>query len=121
MSTTNKYFNLVTVAGNNATNIQDGDTRVLSITAGNTNAAARYLKFYNTVNIPNPATDTPVLTFIIPGGSAGAGTNIPVPSGGDQLGFEFSLGLSIAVVAGISGNDNTSVLATDVVVNIVYR
>lgn len=79
----------------------------------NTNASARYLKFYNSTN-PVPGTDTPVLRFLIPGNSSGFTINF-------GPGVEFTTGISYAIVTGVSDGDVAEVAANEIVVNLGYK
>lgn len=108
---------LVSAATTNATSVQGSATTVGWITASNVNAAARYLKIYNKATAPTVGTDTPVQTFIIPGNTAGAGTNIPLPPQGMALGTGFAFALTTeATDAG-----TTAVAANEIVVNYGYK
>lgn len=110
-------YKLISGASTNATNVKNAAGKVLMITASNTNAAARWLKLYNKASAPTVGTDTPVHTFIIPGNTAGTGTNIPVPS----VGLDFATGISFAITTGVADSDTGSVAANDIVVNLAYK
>jgi hypothetical protein len=107
---------LVSAASTNATNIKNAAGKLLMLTASNVNAAARYLKVYNTSGAPTVGTDVPVGTFIIPGNTAGAGTNIPIPATGINL----STGISIALTTEATDAGTTGVAANEIVVNYAY-
>jgi hypothetical protein len=109
-------YTLVAAATNNATSLKAAAGQVGFITAYNLNAAARYLKFYNKASAPSPGSDTPVHVVMIPGNTGGAGAVVPVP-----IGMEFTTGIAFAVVAGISATDNTSVAASEIIINIGYK
>lgn len=101
-------------ANNNATNLKNTPGVVGYITASNTNANPRFVKFYNTNAAPTPASDVPVYVALIPGGIEGRGTNIPLP----DKGIAFSVGISYAIVANEADNDNTSVALGEIHLNI---
>ncbi len=82
----------------------------------NVNAAVRYLKLYNKASAPTVGTDTPVLTFAIPGNTAGAGTNIPVPT----VGINFSTGIAFALTTEATDAGSTGVALSEIVVNLAY-
>lgn len=109
-------YKLVSAATTNATSVKASAGTVYLITASNVNAAARYLKLYNKASAPTVGTDTPVFTFIIPGNTAGAGTNIPLPA----MGVNFSTGIAFALTTGIADADTGAVAASDIAVNLAY-
>lgn len=105
-------YHLRSAASNNATSLKASAGRVGWITASNTNATERWLKFYDKASAPTPGSDTVKQAFLIPGGSSG--TNIPLP----MMGMAFALGIAFAIVTGESNTDNTSVAAGEIHVNI---
>lgn len=109
-------YKLVSAASTNATSVKGSAGQVYMITASNVNAAARYLKLYNKASAPTVGTDVPVHTFIIPGNTAGAGTNIPVPA----VGLNFSTGIAFALTTEATDAGTTAVAASEIVVNLGY-
>lgn len=108
---------LISAATTNATNVKASAAKIGYITASNVNAAARYLKIYNKATSPTVGTDTPVHTFLIPGNTAGAGTNIPLPS----QGIELTNGFSFALTTGAAVSDTGAVAASELIVNYGYK
>ena len=106
------YVLNASAATNNATSVKTSAGRVYAIIATNNGAAARYLKFYNKASAPTPASDTPVATYMLPAG--GGICRIT------DIGLVFSTGIAFAIVAGIGDNNNTSISADEVAVNIEY-
>lgn len=104
---------LISAATTNATSVKASAGTVGYITASNTNAAARYLKLYNKASAPTVGTDTPVHTFLIPGNTAGAGTNIPLP----PQGINFTTGIAFATTTGAPDSDTGAVALNEVIVN----
>lgn len=104
---------LVSAATTNATVIKASAGTLGHISASNVNAAARYLKFYNKATTPTVGTDVPVLTYIIPGNTAGAGTNIPLP----PQGINFSTGISFAITTEATDAGSTGVAVSEIVIN----
>lgn len=104
---------LISAASTNATSIKASAGTLGYITASNINAAARYLKIYNKASSPTVGTDVPVHTFLIPGNTAGAGTNILLPPQGISL----SVGIAIAITTGVTDADTGAVAANEIVVN----
>jgi len=109
-------YKLVSAASTNATSVKASAGQVYMITASNVNAAVRYLKLYNKASAPTVGTDVPVLTFAIPGNTAGAGTNIPVPT----VGLNFSTGIAFALTTEATDAGSTGVALSEIVVNLAY-
>lgn len=109
-------YKLVSAASTNATSVKASAGQVYMITASNVNAAVRYLKLYNKASAPTVGTDTPVFTFAIPGNTAGAGTNIPVPA----VGLAFSTGIAFALTTEATDAGTTGVAASEIVINLAY-
>lgn len=108
---------LVSAATTNATVIKASAGTLGHISASNVNAAARYLKFYNKATAPTVGTDVPVLTYIIPGNTAGAGTNIPLP----PQGINFSTGISFATTTEATDAGSTGVAVSEIVINYAFN
>lgn len=108
---------IISAASTNATSTKASAGTLGYITASNVNASPRYLKVYNKASSPTVGTDTPVHTFLIPGNTAGAGTNIPLPPQGIKL----DTGIAFALTTGAADNDNTGVAATEIIVNFGYK
>jgi len=107
---------LVSAASTNATVIKAGPGTIGYLAVSSVNAAARYLKLYDKATAPTVGTDTPIHTFIIPGNTAGAGSNVPVP----DEGIRFTAGISFALTTGIQDSDTGAVAANEIVVNYGY-
>lgn len=89
---------------------------VLSITATNTNAAARYLKCYNlTAANAAPGTSTPWLRLAIPPLASG------VLEATFPVGAAFSVALTCAVVTGSADSDVAEVAAGEIMWFITYK
>lgn len=110
-------YKLISAASTNATSVKASAGTLYSITASNINAAARYLKIYNKASAPTVGTDTPVLVFLIPGNTAGAGTNIPI----GLPGYEFTTGIAFALTTGAADSDTGAVAASEIIVNLGYK
>lgn len=104
---------LISAASTNATVIKNTAGTLGYLTASNVNAAARYLKLYDSSATPNVGTDTPVHTFIIPGNTAGGGTNIPIPT----QGIVFANGIALALTVEATDAGATGVALSEIVVN----
>lgn len=92
-------------ATNNATSGKVGEGFLSGFSGYNTNAAVRYLKFYDKASAPTVGTDVPVLTYALPPTTAFA-----IPA----FDYHFKLGLAYALVTGAADNDNTAVGAGDI-------
>ena len=78
----------------------------------NAAAAARYLKFYNKASAPTVGTDTPVMTFYLPGQTSFAL---------DLDGVYFSTGIAYALTTGSADADTGALTAADVLgLNVIY-
>lgn len=109
-------YKLVSAATTNATSVKGSAGQIFMITASNVNAAVRYLKLYNKASAPTVGSDTPVLTFAIPGNTAGAGTNIPIPA----CGIAFGTGIAFALTTEATDAGSTGVAANEIVINMAY-
>lgn len=90
---------------------------VLSITATNTNAAARYLKCYNlTAANAAPGTSTPWLRLAIPPAVTGGALSVTYP-----VGALFSTALTCALVTGPTDADVVEVAASEIMWFITYK
>jgi len=108
---------LISGASTNATSLKSSAGQLYTIYAINTNAAVRYLKFYNKASAPTVGTDVPVLTLPIPGNTAGAGFLL---SPGGQ-GIEFTTGIAYATTTGVADADTGAVAANELVVNFLFK
>jgi len=110
-------YQLVSAATNNAQIVRGAPGQVTAVWCTNTNAAIRFLKFFDVARIPEPANDRPVFICGIPGGgAAGAGGSIAIPGA-----ICFDNGIGIAIVTGAADGDNSAVAAGEIVVGFVIR
>lgn len=119
-SATNGYTlaKTISAATTNATSLKGSAGTVGFIIAANVATTPRYLKIYNKATAPTVGTDVPVLVAIIPGSTTvGAGSNIPIPTQGLNLGT----GIAFAITAGITDADTTAVGLSEVAVTIGYK
>lgn len=108
-------FRRLSAASTNATSLKASAGTLYAVIATNINAAVRYLKFYNKATAPTVGTDTPVLTFAIPGNTAGAGFSINLDPG-----VHFGTGIAYAITTGAADSDTAAVAANEIIVNGVY-
>jgi hypothetical protein len=108
-------FSKLSTADTNSNNVKGSRGVVIGATATNTNAAARYLKFYNKATAPTCGTDTPVLRFLIPPSNGGHSPNlfaIPMP---------FPLGIGYCITTGATDADTGAVAANEVILDLSYQ
>jgi hypothetical protein len=106
---------IVSAATTNATVIKASAGNLYYVHAANTNAAARYLKFYNKATSPTVGTDTPVLVLTLPpsgGGGADLGAAVPMA---------FSTGLSFAITTGAADSDTAAVALSEIVASYCWK
>ncbi len=105
-----------TLSANNTTTItvKASAGQLYGMVATNTNASARYVKFYNSTTA-SVGTTTPVLTFVIPGNTVGAGMVLTLP-----MGAAFGTGIQAGITTGIADNDTGAPAANEVVLNVFY-
>lgn len=108
-------FRLISAASTNATSLKASAGTLYALYVGNTNAAARYFKLYNKASAPTVGTDTPVMTIMVPGNTAGAGVVVPLGPGAD-----FSTGIAYATTTGAADSDTAAVAANEITANGVY-
>jgi hypothetical protein len=106
-------FSLIAAATTNQTLVKKGPGRLVSIIAVNMNAAVRYLKFYDTNQVPVAGTGTPIRRYAIPASTTGLGFVLApmVPMG-------FFQGLAFTIVNGVADTDATAIAANDVVLTL---
>ena len=105
---------LLSAATTNATSVKGSAGNIFGWSIQNTNAAARYVKLYNKASAPTVGTDTPVITLLIPGGSAGAGNNLSTTN------ISFTTGIAFATTVNPADADTTAVAANDLIINLFY-
>jgi len=103
---------LVSAGSGDATNVKAGAGKLLGWYVSNTNAAARYIKFHNTVSAPTPGSGV-VMAFMIPAGGA---ANM-----GFGEGIDFATGIAFSLVTGAADADTTGVAASEMIVNLWYK
>lgn len=105
-------YHLVSAATTNATNVKAAAGRLYGVTAINTSASPRYIKFFAKVSAPTPGTDVPVKTFLVPASGALTWVN---PMGSTLLN-----GIGFAITGGVGDLDTAAVAAGDIVLDLDY-
>jgi hypothetical protein len=107
-ATSLKYTSVGTTEDEHAVKASPGI--LWSITATNTNAAARYLRCENdTAANTTPGSETVELDLAIPGATSGAGFTVEFPRG-----FYFSAALTCWLVTGAADSDVAEVAANEI-------
>jgi hypothetical protein len=106
-------FSLICANTTNATLVKAGRGVIVSMHVVNTNAAARYLKFYDTNKVPTAGVGTPCRRYMIPGNTAGAGFVLA-----PMLPLKFLVGIAFTLVTGVADTDATAPSANDVVLTL---
>ena len=106
-------FRLNSAASINATLIKNGSGILKSYDIANTNAAVRYVKFYNTASTPAPATDAALLLTVI---------RVPALDSKSfaygTYGLGFSAGIGLATTTGAADTDVGAVGAGDLLITV---
>jgi hypothetical protein len=105
--------NINSAASTNAAFIKNSAGTVYNVFASNTNAAVRFVKFYNKASAPTVGTDVPVITIPIQ-------PNAAVHADMGTLGHRFSTGIAIAITAGAADSDTGAVAANEIKVLTSY-
>jgi hypothetical protein len=109
-------YHLVSAATTNATSVKASAGTLYDVFVSSVNAAARYLKIYDKASAPTVGSDTPALTILIPGNTAGGGA-----AKGWFRGVAFSNGIAFALTTGAADADTGAVAASEIVVNLAYK
>jgi hypothetical protein len=102
-------------ASTNATNVKASAGQLYGFSVQNTNAAARYIAFHNTAGTPTAGSSVHS-KYLIPGATAGAGSNVFIPCG-----LAMGTGIAYTTVTGAADSDSTGVGANDLIINIFYK
>jgi hypothetical protein len=105
--------NINSAASTNAAFIKNSAGTVYNIFASNTNAAVRFVKFYNKASAPTVGTDVPVITIAIQ-------PNATVHADMGTLGHRFATGIAIAITTGAADSDTGAVAANEIKVLTSY-
>ena len=100
--------------GTDSTNVKNAAGQLFWAFVTNTNASARYIKFYNSASAPTLGSGTPVLSFLVPPGSSGLQITA-------EQGLAFSAGIGYTLSTGATDADTGTVAANEIIVNLGYR
>lgn len=103
---------VISAATTNSTSVASGEHQLYVLTAANTNAAAAYLKLYDTAAGPTCNSDTVLMTFTL---IQNVPRNIEFP-----VGLHFANGIGLCITGAAADNDNTAA-TTGIVVSAAYQ
>jgi len=106
-------YRVVSASGTNAHMIKSSAGSVLLLSAINSSASVRYLRFYNVATTPVPGTTAVAWTIQLPVGQ----TTINL----DAEAFPFTNGIGVSITGATGDSDTTAIAASDVVVTILYQ
>lgn len=107
----------LSASGTNATLVKNAAGQVYGWYITNTNAAARFVKLYNSSSAPTAGSGTPVMTLLVPGGTSGSG----VIAAEYTSGIAFSSGIGFTITSGVADSDTGSVNANEVILHLFYK
>ena len=102
-------YHTLSAASTNATNVKAAACKMYGYAISSTNAAARYVKFYDKATAPTIGTDVPKHTIQIPGNGVVIRT---IPQG-----LQFSNGFGWGTTTGVADTDTGAVGANDLVID----
>ena len=102
---------VVSAASTNATSVKASAGNLYHITASNTSAAVKYLKFYDKASAPVVGTDTPIFTLGVPVGGFSEAYDFPI---------SFTLGIAYAITGAVADSDTTAVAVNDITGLLLY-
>ena len=113
------YPTFVSAATTNATLVTSVPGQVQSIRVTNTNTTnIRVVRFCDSASAPVPGTSTPIITVIIPAGTA---ANIPATKDINFVGgVQFTKGIGFWITGAVGNADTTAVSAGDVYLDFNY-
>lgn len=108
-----KKLKRTSTADTNLTTVQQLGGNLRGIIAVNTNAAARYVKFYDSTDAVTVGTTVPAITFALPA----SGGFVAFPTDG----INFKLGIVMAMTTGATDTDTGALGAGDVILTVLYE
>jgi hypothetical protein len=107
----------LSAASTNSTNVKGSAGQLYGWLITSIDATPVYVKLYNKATAPTVGTDTPVMTLMVPGNTAGAG----MVAAEFTNGIPFGTGIGFAITAAASDADTTAVAANEVIVHLFYK
>lgn len=109
-------YRLLSAATVNQATVKGSAGQVYGWVITNSNAAARFVKLYNSTSHTVGST-TPVMTLLIPGNATGAG----MVAAEFTSGIAFGTGIGIGTTTGVADADSNAVALNEVVVHLFYK
>ena len=110
---------LISAATNNATVVKASAGQLYGFDLFSLDQTPVYLKFYDTASTPTPGTTTIKLRYGAP--AVGSALALQKTFSYFPHGIVFSTGIALALVTGITDADNTSVAASEILLNVYYK
>lgn len=115
-------FSTVNTSGFSITQLTAFPTQLCLVSLGNTSAAARYLKIFDSATALSAAGMSATWSFIIPGNTAGAGSNLTISQGPPTMGgLQLNAGLAFGITANAALTDQSGANAGEVNIVLGYR
>jgi hypothetical protein len=108
---------IISAASVNETEIKGSAGQLYMLNVTNIGAAAVFLKLYNDTAANTDETDTPILRFVVPGSTTGAGNSVAIPA----TGVSFTAGITFRLTSAIADNSTGAVAASEVLVSYCYK
>jgi hypothetical protein len=105
-------YTVNSAASTNAANIKSTAANFYGMSAMNTSATTKYVRFYSKATTPTVGTDVPIMVVAIPATSSKEIEYIPA--------LRFGTGLAVAITGGAAATDSTAVAAGDVQLLVSY-
>lgn len=109
-------FSFVNTSGTNASGVKSTVGKIYGWHLGTVSSSPRYLKLYDITGTPTVGVTVPKMQVLIPGNSAGAGTNVDYTHG-----IAFTSGIAMALTTGIALLDSGVVSTVDTLGDLFYK
>ena len=104
---------VISAATTNATVVKSSGGQIYGWHVYNSNAAVRFLKFYNKATAPTVGTDPAVITIALQPANV---TSVEYTNG-----LAFATGIGLGLTVGLADSDTAAVAANEIVVNTFYK
>lgn len=112
VSTAVTLYTVNSAATTNAANIKSTAANLYGISAMNTSATTKYVRFYSKATTPTVGTDVPIMVVAVPATSSKEIEYVP--------GLRVATGLGVSITGGAAATDATAVAAGDVQLLVSY-
>lgn len=119
-------FTRISTPDNNQTLVASKPSQLAVVAAANISGSPVFLKFFDTAQAGTSAAgftpQVPIWSMIVPGNSAGAGSNLNFTSNlPEPGGLQFQNGIAIMITQNIALTDNSGIGANSAIVSLAYR